>query len=366
MKLKLRNADLGVAYHFVSQATSMPTTLPVLAMIHCSAREHLEWRATNLDMTLVARCPAVIEGEGAALIPARVLRDCVRHERDCELETDGQSLTLRDSVGVLKLGLMDVAEFPRLVEIADGNTISFLSGPFLAALRSVANCCSQDESRYVLMGVSVEFKDGSLRLTATDGRRISTIGLSAVWEGGAGWWQIILRQDMVQALLHWLGGNAEKVTLQQAAGQVWISAGNFAVGGNLIDGNYPNYRQVIPDEKAVVAEAVLHAADFKAAVQFVSQAADERANAIKVVLHDHNLRLSAGPEVRSTSATVNLPVVYSGPELRAAFNHRYLTELAEQFGGEPLLTLGLIAELEPLRAKNEAGLLSVVMPMSVH
>lgn len=455
MKTTIQVQSAKSAVKFVSSVIRKKVNLPVLAMIHCYANGTFKMRATDLDMTATAICPALSSIDGTRLIPASALRDAMNGKGEFEIESaDNNAITFRTGGNVRKVESLSIDEFPVLPETpTSARSMSFPADKFIAALKSIAGAMSTNESRYVLNGVCVDWTADGVKLVATDGSRLHVALLpeaandpatlakfeaaqagrlqaQASWDtaiqiladaekssppayakdevasGSLGYplYKLIAGPEVIaaqkaeqtakkaaqvadetlQALKSGvqvlLPAKAVKAVLsmplaKKSPGQLVLSAwtagtekalfanitlGDYSLTTKQIEGNYPNYKQVIPAEHLRAVE--LPIAEFSAAIKQAATACTEKSNSVKLTLTKHVLTVTGKSENSESSATVACN--YNEPDMCIAINPEYLLGACDSASvhGETI-RLELIDELSPAVFRNGAIWQAVVMPM---
>jgi DNA polymerase-3 subunit beta len=229
-------------------------------------------------------------------------------------------------------------------------------------LRKSAFAISTDESRYVLNGIFISIKDHKITMVATDGRRLALVD-EEVDVPGQSEGEFIVPSKAVNELNRLLQDKGEveiRFSENQAAFQLKDDKG-FAVLviTKLIEGNYPNYRQVIPGESkeriSLVREEFLHA------LRRAEIMTSEKANSVKLAFGKNNLAITANsPDVGE--ARESIAINYKGKEMAIAFNPKYLIDALNALTNDEVF-LDLIDELSPGVLKINGPFLYVVMPM---
>jgi len=225
---------------------------------------------------------------------------------------------------------------------------------------------STDETRYYLNGIYFHAIESGerplLRAVATDGHRLARMDVDLP-DGASGMPSIILPRKTVQELAKLLGDHSDDVAVDLSANKVRFRAGNIVLTSKLIDGTFPDYERVIPQNNDKTMQ--IPTAGFISAVDRVSTLSSEKGRAVKLNIGDGKLVLSVNnPE--SGSATEELDLDYNGEPLEIGFNARYLLDIAGQFEGErAVFELSDPSAPTVLHDENNASALYVLMPMRV-
>ena len=253
-------------------------------------------------------------------------------------------------------------EFPPLPKFKDDKKVALQQENVRAMLKKTSFAISTDESRYVLNGIFVSLKDNKMTLVATDGRRLALVDEEVdISEKSSG--EFIVPAKAVNELNRLLQdkGDVEiKFGENQASFSLKDDKGfSVLLVTKLIEGNYPNYRQVIPGEAKERIPLVRE--EFLQALRRAEIMTSEKANSVKLTFGKNNLAITANsPEVGEARET--LAVNYKGKEMAIAFNPRYLIDALSALSEDEVF-FELIDELSPGVLKINGPFLYVVMPM---
>ena len=226
-------------------------------------------------------------------------------------------------------------------------------------LRKTAYAISTDETRYVLNGILFSFKENKLTLVATDGRRLALVDIELEFPRSHEV-DIIVPAKAVTELARIIGEEGD-VKMSVGSNQVAFEAGGRLLVSKLIEGNYPNYRQVIPTD--VKERITLEREMFLKAVHRVSLLSSEKSNSVKLMFSKNNIDITANsPEVGE--AIESIPVQYKGKDFSIAFNPDFLMAPLRNLTNDEVF-LDLIDEMSPGIIKVQSPFLYVLMPMRI-
>jgi DNA polymerase-3 subunit beta len=224
-------------------------------------------------------------------------------------------------------------------------------------LKKTSYAISTDETRYVLNGILFSFKENKLTLVATDGRRLALVDLELEFPRSQEL-DIIVPTKAVAELQRLVREEGE-VKLSIGENQIAFELNRTLLVSKLIEGNYPNYRQVIPGEAK--ERITLEREIFLTAVRRVSLLASEKSNSVKLIFSKSNIDIVANtPDVGE--AKESLPVMYKGREFSIAFNPEFLMAPLRNLATDEIY-LDLIDEMSPGVIKIPGPFLYVLMPM---
>jgi DNA polymerase-3 subunit beta len=343
VKLSVMQENLARGLSVVSRAVSTRSTLPVLANVLLKTEDAgLKLTATNLEIGITYWVPGKIDSDGATTVPAKLLTDYVNAlqggERvDLEL-TAGQTLHLRAGRFESHIKGIDADEFPAIQTAGDRPTTRIAQNVLRQALAETAFAAASDEARPILTGVLARFEGDTLTLAAADNYRIAvkTIPiLDPVPETS-----VVIPARALNELVRILADIDQpiEVVLAQARNQILFHLEGIDLVSRLIDGQFPNYQQVLPQSHTT--RAVLDREELLRAVRPAALIAHESANIVKLQIESNGhagITVSANAEVGDHVGQVEAAVEGDGTTI--AFNARYLADVltnvdAEQFALE--------------------------------
>lgn len=343
------------------------TTLPILSNVLVQAdAEHLDLTATDLDVTITRTVQAQVAKKGSVTLPARKLFSLVRElgPSDILFEVDDRShCSLRGGPSFYKLHGLSSEEFPPLPKFKEERTVVLDQGKVLNMLKRTAYAASTDEARYVLNGINMGLKEHKLTMVATDGRRLALAEEEVDLPEGMEV-QFTIPTKAVNELGRLLGptGELEIMSSENYAGFRLRSEGQppTSLYTKLVEGNYPNYRQVIPSETKI--RVALPREEFLHALRRSEVMTSDKQNSVRLNFNNNVLTITANsPEVGEGEERMGIN--YSGPNLSIAFNPRFIIQPLEALEGQDTVFFDLVDELAPGVIRINGPFLYVVMPM---
>ena len=366
MNLTISKEQILAGLQAVQNVVSSRTTLPILSNVLLRAdKDRLEFTATDLDVTVACSVEAKVKKPGATTVPVKKLFGIVRelNGNEIDIDTDDKNITsIRSGPSYYKIHGLSADEFPPLPKFKDDKKVSLQQENVKAMMKKTSFAVSTDESRYVLNGIFFSLKDNKMTLVATDGRRLALVDEEVdISEKSSGEFIVPAKAvNELNRLLQEKGDIEIKYGENQASFALKDDKGfSVLVISKLIEGNYPNYKQVIPAEAkeriALVRE------EFLQALRRAEIMTSEKANSVKMTFGKNQLAITANsPEVGEARET--LAVNYKGKEIAIAFNPRYLIEALTALSEDEVF-FELIDELSPGVVKINGPFLYVVMPM---
>lgn len=343
-------------------------SLPVLSGVRAELTgDRLRLTGSDLDLTIAAEVTVAGDTDGVIVIPARLAADIVRalEPGAVHVEAEGEEARITAGRSQFAIRLLPADEFPRLAEPA-ADSVTLVAGDFALALHQVNPAASADDSRPILTGVLMASEEQGLRLVATDSYRLAVRDLPGTTVLGEG--QSVLVPSRALKELERLLGPSGDVTLRLGERDA-----SFEVGGDgdavavrlttrLIEGDFPNYRGLIPSSHpnrlTVGREALLDA------VRRVKLLARE-ATPVRLAMKADGLELIAVTQDVG-QAHEELDAKYEGTELTVAFNPEYLLDGVEVTPGDEV-SIETVDALKPavIRSTEGSDYLYLLMPVRV-
>lgn len=366
MNLTITKEQISHGLQSVQNVVSTRTTLPILSNVLLRADgNRLEMTATDLDVTITCSVEATVKKAGATTMPVKKLFGIVRElaNPEIELETDDKNVTsLRSGSSFFKIRGLGAEEFPPPPKFKEDKKVVLPQEKIRGMLRKTSFAISTDESRYVLNGIYMMLKEHKLTMVATDGRRLALVDEEVdVSEKSQG--EFIVPAKAVNELNRLLQEKGEvdiRYTDNQAAFTLKDDKGfSVLIVTKLIEGSYPNYRQVIPGETK--ERIALAREEFMHALRRAEIMTSDKQNSVKLNFTKNNLAITANsPDVGE--ARESLAINYKGKEMAIAFNPAYVIDPLNALTTDEVF-LELIDELSPGVLKINGPFLYVVMPM---
>ena len=336
MKVSCLQENLAKGLSIVGRAVATRSTLPVLSNVMLATDgSRLKLSATNLEIGIVCWVGAKIEEDGSTTVPARLLTDFVNSlppERiDMELAVRTQTLNLKCARFEANIKGIDAQEFPLIPTAGEDSKISLDPLMLRQMVDQVAFAAATDESRPILTGVLASFQGAQLTLAAADGFRLSvrTAHLSEPVSEPV----TVIVPARALAELSRISGEQEQpieITITPARNQALFHMANVDLVSQLIEGNFPDYNQIIP--KSYATRTVVSTSDFLKAVKTANIFARDAANIVRVEIVPGGELAPGRVTLTATSAEVGdnvgeIDAVIEGEKMDVAFNAKYLIDV---------------------------------------
>ena len=360
LRITCPKGDLAAALGVVSRAVSTRGAVQVLGGILLQAQEgRLSLSATDMEISIRASLEGEVEGDASVVVPGRLLTDLVRllPDETVKLVHDegGGVLTVTSGSHSSRLNVYSAEDFPRLPPI-DVPLQRIDAAALMATIEKVGRAASRDESRPVLTGVLVRFEGDQLIMAATDSYRLA-VKETTLAEAGPDLDAIIPARALQE--LTRLAAGAEDVRLGVHENHVIFAAEDVWLTSRRIDGQFPNYKQLLPEtfEVEIATPRV-------ALLEVVRRAGlmAQRNAPLRLRFADGALTVSAQTQDVG-EATESLPIEYAGEELEIGFNPEFLRDGLEAVTTETV-QLKLINRLRPgLIAAPDESFWYLIMPI---
>jgi DNA polymerase-3 subunit beta len=352
--------DLADALGVVSRGVSTRGAVQVLSGILLQAEDgKLTLASTDMEISLRATVPGEVSGDGAVVVPGRLLTDLVRL-----LPDETVTLAHEEGEGVLavssgshasRLNVYSAEDFPRLPPL-DVALHAIAAPALLATIEKVARAASRDESRPVLTGILVKFQGDKLVMAATDSYRLAV--KETTLEASGPDLDAIIPARALQELAR-LAGGVEEVQLGGHENHVIFNAGDVWLTSRRIDGQFPNYEQLLPE--TFEAEVTTPREPLLDVIRRAGVMAQRNAP-LRLRFAEGELTVSAQTQDVG-EAHESLPIDFGGDPLEIGFNPDFLRDGLEAVAGESV-QLKLINPLRPgLIVSPEESFWYLIMPI---
>src|SRR3954469_11725613 len=353
--------ELTRALGIVSRGVSTRTTVQILAGILLDATDgKLNLAATDMELSLRTSLEAQVDSDGSVVVPGRLLLELARllpnAEVTLEHKVEEAAVEIRCGTATYRLHTYNAEDFPRLLEAEAVERHEIERESFLETVARVSRSASRDESRPVLTGVLMRFEPGKLVMAATDSYRLSVKETDV--EGAVPELEAIVPARALGELAR-IAPEGEHVSLGVHENQVVFGTGTAWLTTRRIDGQFPNYKQLVPE--AFEHEVPLPREELLDVVRRVSVMA-QRNSPLRLRFADGELTVSAQTQDVG-EARESLPAPFGAEALEIGFNAEFLRDGVDSVVGEQL-RLKLISPLRPAVLQGESDdFLYLIMPI---
>ncbi len=368
MKLKVDREEIQKALQNIQGIVEKKTTMPILSHFLLRAGKMVSIIATDLDIAFTGPLKAEIMEKGSLCIPARKLLEIAREVEDAILLESQENNWLKISSGKSTFKLMGLpeAEYPALPQVNRTEELNISVDTLKSMIEKTVYATGDSDTRYTLNGLLLHFipkkKNIDLTVVGTDGHRLAIITKEI--EGKLSEEKkLILPKKAAIELRRLLEESVGNAAVGLDKNHIFFTVDEVVLTSRLIEGTYPNYDQVIPQDNE--KKATLDKNAFSKALRRTSIMSREKTNAVRFDLEQGKLTLiSINPDIGE--AREEIEVQYKGEPISIGFNARYLLDAIQAMDGE---SVGLDVQdpLSPslLRETEEKGYKCVIMPMRI-
>lgn len=369
MKLSISTSHLLAQLQTVSRVASTRSAVQALSgvMISAQAGAKPELLATDMEIGLRVPLTADVAGPGSAVLPARLLLDVVRSlagdQLTLELRSAEQDVELICGATTFHLRTLRAEDFPTLPSPSPDTRITLPMEAFVQTISRVARSASRDETRPVLTGILMSASGQELKMVATDSYRLSVkeTALEATLPDAL---EANIPARALQELVRIAQQSpGESVSVSVGQNQVIFELGDTVLSSRLIDGQFPNYRQLLPE--SVEHELRLSSAEVTDVVRRISLLAQKNAP-LRLSFSEGTLTVSAQtPDVGEASEAI--PVPFQGEAFEIGFNPEFLRDGLESIDSDELV-LKLISPLRPglIESPDNGDFVYLIMPIRLN
>ena len=365
MRFTVSQASLTKALSVVSKGMASNSTLPILSGVRVIASEGtLELQTTNLTISIRHRVAANVEEPGETVISGKILSSIVKTLADAAVTFDGdeRSVTITCEKSVFKLNVLDPSDFPEFPEFVLERSVELPSDLLSQMVDKVYRVTSKDNSRPILSGVLMTVENNVIRLVATDSYRLAVCDTNVATDGVDDGFQMIIPGQVFHDVLT-IPSDTDSILIGSTESQVVFVFGNTTYVSRRIEGNYPNYKQLLPDGYGTSIR--MSAADFSAALKRVSVIALSNPSVrFDVDAEGQSLRMSSNSADQG-EASETLPVEVEGSSMAIALNYHFVFDCMNAAGGERDVTLELQDSMRPavFKSYSKINYLYLLMPV---
>lgn len=365
MKIECIKEQLEDALNKADKIAGKNTTLPVLSGFYLDARQNnLTIKATNLDLGISISIPVKVSDAGIIVVPAHVVSSFVSSlskDRNITMATKEQALEIKTASTKTTVKTLPSEEFPIIPEVGEDNTFTLPSRDFVFGIRSVIYAAAVGSIKPELSSVAITHEGEFLVFAATDSFRLAEKKIRV--KKMPNFKQILIPQKNALEMIKIFDRGEEELSISIEEHQMALRCGNVYLTSRIIDGNFPDYRQIIP--KDVTSSATLLKQDLMNSLK-TSLIFSDSFNQLTLRLNPKGKTF----QIESKNANIgesthSLDAVLEGEELSINVNHRYFTDCFQSITTDSLV-LNFSGQAKPIviRGVGDTSFLYLVMPMN--
>ena len=362
MKVNVKKDALLKALQKVSNIIGSRTTLPVLANVLLEAENgKLTLTTTDLELRITTSIEAEVEAAGVTTLPAKRLLGLVsKFKGEKMLMESNEKHHTQISCGTANFMILGLTpeDFPLPVNFESNRSLKLKQPDFARILDRISYAVSMDDSRKVLQGILLSVKEGNLTAVATDGKRLALVEKLLDDAGAGADGDVIITIKVANEVKRILEKEGD-VVMEIGEKQVVFKLNDTVIYSKLIEGNYPNYRQVIPS--GFKKNISVPTTDFLDALEIVSIPLDASSSFVKITFSQNRLMFEANSNIGEGKEYINIE--YADPDdITLSFNPQLLSDPFKHVGVDNVL-VKINDSFSPIALESGDGFLYVIMPM---
>ena len=365
MKLICEGLDLSDAVLKVLRATAVRTTNPILEGIKlCAKEDTLTLSATDLEISIEKTITADVKVPGEIVVPGKVFADFVKKlsNEQIELSLVGEStlkIKYTDSEGVLQC--LNADEFPVIKEPTAPETLTLAPAELKDLIDKTIFSVAIDDARPILKGCLFEVNEGMLTAVALDGYRLAMVKTPV--ESTSKKLSCIIPAKSLSEISKLINTENDSINVLISQNNLLINDGSVKVSTRLLEGEFINYRQVIPNETTttiIVSKAQLEDGLDRASLL----ARMDKNNLVRFDIRDKILTLTSASNIGNV--TENITISLEGKDLSIAFNARYLSDCMHTISDE-FIKINFTSQIAPctICSAEEDKYLYLILPVRI-
>lgn len=325
MKAKVAQSDFSKTLGLVASVVPTTSSIPILSNMLIEAQANkLRVSSTDLDISVISEIEAEVDQDGSIIIAARRLNEIVRElsGEQVYLEGDDKQLRVTSGRAAFRLMGMEKEQFPKLADLESEKKFSIDGSALQKMIRSTVYAVAKDETRPVLSGVLWEMDKDEMSMVGTDAHRLARMSIKVGFgvESPVGLIVPPKALNHVSRLIE----DGTQVSIAFDRGFVGFFVGNTIVYSRRIEGNFPDYKQVIPTNNQNIVK--VNRIDLMTATRRVSLLSDSKTRKIKMYLSKKGIRIStSSPDLGEAEEEV--PAEYVGEEMVVGYNANYILDV---------------------------------------
>ena len=365
MRLIIERGQLIQSLGVVSKGMSSRSTLPILSGIHLETDGgSLIFRTTDLEISIQNSTPALVERDGATVVPGKLFSDIIKSfpEAAVTLDVKDDMLTVSCLDSVFSIHTLNPMDFPLFPQVDSKVAGTIPSDVFSSMIRKVVKAVSKDESRAILTGILVKMDGGTLQLVATDSYRLA-IAKNRLEKAVEGTIDLIVPGDVLDEIRRLITTQKE-VTISDSENQIIFTFGDTIFITRKIEGSYPNYEAIIPTEHSI--SVVIETTQLLEAVKRVSITAQPH-TPIRFTFDGNTQFIDVSSKMQDVaSANEKIAAQIDGDVLEIGFNHQYIIDGLSAIDTEEVL-FEAQSSLKPgiLKSIGEEYFFYLTMPVRI-
>ncbi|RNC28957.1 MAG: DNA polymerase III subunit beta [Candidatus Dichloromethanomonas elyunquensis] len=363
MKILCKKENLLAGVNTVQRAVSPKNTLPILQGIKLKTDgENLWFEATDLEIGIRCKVPVNIQEGGQLVLPARLFSEITRKlpDSDLQIESIDHNVKLIYENSNFAINGFDPEEFPEITEISSTDIIEIPAAVFKNMIRQTIFACAVEETRPVFTGILLQIEKEDIYLVSTDTHRLAYS--KAVIRGNDKEFKGIIPSKTMQEIYRLLDDN-EILTIKFSPSKVIFHFGTVQILTRLIEGQFPSYKQVIP--QSCTTKLFIHTRRFMDTVERASLLSKDnylKTNTVRFQIEDALIQINQFSEMGKISEQIEIE--QDGEDVAISFNAKYILDLLKVIDTEHII-METSGSFSPciFRPENDQNYLCLVLPL---
>lgn len=337
MKFSLPKSRLAACLQSVMQVVPSKSTLPILTNVLVEALEgKLKISATDLDISITGSVECEVIKKGSAALPARILFEIVRElpETEITIESTNSRVELKIAKGSYKIASVSPDDFPKLPAVNTKKEIRVDASSLASMIKKTTFACSTDETRPALNGVLWQTKGEKMQMVATDGHRLAKVAVENKKLKGMSE-DIVIPPKVLNLIPKFTEGQSEEVGIIFGDNNIIFNLGDYVLTSRLIEGPYPNFEQVIPQNNDKVVRVSKD--DLGGAVRRVSILSNTLTHQVKFGLRKGSLTLSTSNADLGGEGVEVIDCDFNGEPVEIGYNANYITDILSRISSDEVI-----------------------------
>lgn len=325
MKINISKSELTAALSVVIKATASRPSVPSLSGILISTDNgKITLFASDLETSIKTTALGIIEEPGIVAVPGRIFSEIIRSLTDSSivLETSGESLKITSNQSVFEIRTLNNSDFTRFPDVSEMESVEIDSDILGSMVKKVSKAVSKDETRAVLTGILLSIEGAIVKMVATDSYRLALV--EKISEGPiAEKFEVLVPGKAFDEVIK-MSSSSQMIKITVSQNQIMFSFGETLFVTRRLEGNYPNYKQLLPKEWKIRATAT-HSELLDSVKRVSLLALNNTAIKLTMSAEEQNLKLTAKSQDVG-NAEENIMVKIEGEDCDISFNHGFLLD----------------------------------------
>lgn len=362
MKISCLEENLSKGLNIVSRLVGTKGTLEILSHILLTTEKgRLKLSATNLEIGINYKIGGKVEEEGSITVPARLFTELVSQlpEGKLLISTDKNSVLVKSRDYESRVNGLSAEEFPLIPKIKEKKSFSVLAGDFKEAISVVSFASAIDETRPVLSGIYMNIKKGKMALAATDSYRLAEKIIEVKDDSKET--EVIIPNKSLNELTRVISDYDGMIDVFVDENQIMFETDDFGFTSRLVEGKFPDYKQIIPTVSETVATVMVN--DFVKIIKVAALFSGESVGSINIEISPKGKISARSSSSQYGDSNASCEARVEGKEIEIVFNSKYILDVLANINGEVQFEVN--GKLNPgvIKKVGDKSYVYVIMPL---